>query len=1662
MSHATAGMDRNLRYVKEKRIAMLLNEMVVHLLAQKPPDPTESLVEFLEAYKKAQGQPPAAKRPSQGLAPAKPQAAKQPARRASAVAAKWSEPVAAAERNTQQAAQQTFAAGTAVELHGYQSGELDGKRGISLGVSRGRVAVSLPSGEFLGVPAGVLRKVDLAAQLFPVGTRVEVVGDGPFAGAAGIVQSHFRGRAGVELETGSVAGFPVGCLKAAGRQPRQAFPIGALVQLLALDPSADGLLGIVLGHNRGRVGVQLLQSGTVTGRPATSVRLIGKSGEQMFPVGTRVVVQATNIPGLEGSHAVVTGHARGRVGVEFADGRREGLLPQSLRRDAVHAAQHFPVDAEVRVKSQDSTHFGALGYVQHSGARGRVSVRLADGTVVGIPPEQLERVTASAARLGDSVEILSAAGDCLDGKTGRVVGASRGRLGVELDDGSTVGIPAQQARPTGKSAAQAFVPNTQVQILSGDHASAQGRVTGTHRGRVGVSLDNGVAVGVPPGCLRRLPRPAATDFPAGTDVTVKGSDRAELNGKRGKVVGQRRGRVGVELANGDVVGIVPAMLLKETSACRRFPVNSEVEIVGHENAVWNGKVGKVEGHSRGRVGVRLLDGSRAGVVPEQLRSVGGNAQQKFPVGCEVVVADATNAELNGRCGRVTGLGYRNRAGVTLDDGRVVGVPHGLLRKGAVLAEQALAVESFVEIISEDPKLNGRSGRVSGVGYRNRVGVTLDDGTLVGIPHQQVRPIPKMACQKFCPGDEVILRTDDSTRNGRGGRVTNTQRGRVGVVLDNGVLVGVPAAQVQKAPLLALQRFAVGTEVVITADSEHNGATGRVVGQHRNRIGVELRSGATIGVPHQQARAVGKNAQQTFAVNAPVTVVFPEDHRLNGRSGVVTGWGYRNRLGVSLEDGEVVGLPKERLRLEPVVPKGFPVGSEVVVVNGDAEVNGRHGKVVGSARGRIGVELRNGVTVGVPEGQLRVEQAAVGQRFPMGTEVVVISEVLRLNGKNGRVTGHGRGRVGVTLEDGESVGLPFQCVRRAGKNAQQSFAVGAFVVVDFTENPELDGRQGTVTGGGYRNRLGVTLENGEVVGLPAHRLRPLPTATQRTFPVGCRVTVLEEGHKPNSHAGKTGTVTGTHRGRVGVELSDGTTIGVPAGTLTTDDRAAPGVAVNARVVVSSQDPRLNGKQGVVQGISRGRVGVALLGSGEVVGVPVACVSVDGAPAERQFAVGSPVECTGLDFNGQQGTVIGTSRGRVGVELPDGSVVGVAAGLVRAVRPQVRSEFARGAEVEVSAAGSPHDGLTGRVVSTARGRVSVSLLDGSVIGIPAAQLRLAPRTAAQQFQAHDSVVIVAGSLALNGQTGTVTGVSRGRVGVLLSTGGSVGVPSEQLRHVGKTAAQAFSPGAAVDVLAGAHAGQTGVVTGVRRGRVGVALHSGATVAGCVPSDLRAAGKPEQMLPAGRLVQVHGHSAALDGTTGIVVRHSRGRVAVKASSGEVVGVPYGVLRPVSDDLAAVKKLLPAGSRVEVLASGEVGTVQNHSRGRAAVDVAGEVRGYPCTMLRVVADCAAELPTGAKVAVHQPGSEHDGLVGTVASLQRGRVGVELDDGTTVGVPPSCLRKECPKLADAFPVGSAVNYKPAGDDTCVQAKVTGHFRGRVGIEYADTKVGVVPAFLES
>eukprot|EP01064_Diplonema_japonicum_P009974 TRINITY_DN1735_c0_g1_i4.p1 TRINITY_DN1735_c0_g1~~TRINITY_DN1735_c0_g1_i4.p1 ORF type:complete len:796 (+),score=178.53 TRINITY_DN1735_c0_g1_i4:212-2599(+) len=775
---------------------------------------------------------------------------------------------------------------------------------------------------------------------------------------------------------------------------------------------------------------------------------------------------------------------------------------------------------------------------------------------------------------------------------------------------------------------------------------------------------------------------------------------------------------------------------------------------------------------------------------------------------------------------------------------------------------------------------------------------------------------------------------------------------------------------------------------------------------------------------KQLRAAGKSASQAFPVGTAVDIVC-ENQDLNGRHGKVTG-NCRGRVGVELENGDKVGLPPQQLRsVGKNASQACPVGTAVDIVCENQDLNGRHGKVTGNFRGRVGVELENGDKVGLPPQQLRSVGKNASQAFPIGTAVDIVCENQDLNGRHGKVTGNFRGRVGVEscLENGDKVGLPPQQLRSTGKNASQAFPVGT--AVDIVCD-------------------GVELENGDKVGLPPQQLRSCGKTARQAFPIGREVDVVNENEQTN---GMQGRVVGVVRGRVGVELRNGQVVGVPAGQL--KDSGMSGsqkFRKDTEVVVVCEDDKINGLVGKVCGKNRGRIGVELR-NGTVIGVPPEQLRSESTVTDLHFKKGERVHVIGGEHNGTCGNVTGVTRGRIGVELSCSTKIGVPAPLLRKEGLGADQGFALGAEVEVVVSESDHFGLLGTVTGVARGRVGVLLRNGSNISVPANGLRLIGKMAEQKVKKGDFVVLATED-EHNGLEGTVEGTHRGRVGVRLLNDELVGVPAEQLRPCGKSAAQGFNVGCEVEVLAGKSAGLTGRVCAVTRGRVGVSLLDGTTV-GVPAGMLRAVTLPTHRFPIGSKVQFKGHSADLDGLTGWVQKHFRGRVSVETENG-VVGVPADVLRTVQDET------FPVETNVEVVTTGEVGTVKGHGRGRVAVQMGDETKGLPYSTLRAVKKEKDCLPEGSHVHVVAPGSEHDGKSGKVTGHSRNRIAVELEDETKVGMPASCLR-QCDTTA--WTAGDAAQYTPEGQKP-IDAKVTGISRGRVGIEYGETKKGVPPAHL--
>ena len=1554
-------MDQNLRYVKQQKIALLLNEMVIHLLSAKPAEPMDSLIAYLELKQKHEvpaGKAPAAAAAAAATAPkdeaeaVEPKeedtptpapeaaAAEQPAAEAAAPTQDRvpDEATAAAEASgaAAAAALPAFPFGCSVDVLG--DGEAAGQRGRVVGWEEGSGAPVLAFADArpdaVVAAADARRVVDDAEQAFAKGARVVLAAPAERAGEAGRVESHWRGRVGVELDGGGGrVGVSPQMLRREDAPVQQSFPLGTVVELLAGATGSVGSLGVVLGYSRGRVGLAK-EEGGVEGLPAGAVRKVGKTAAQAFPVGTFVECVDTARPELSGVLGRVTGQTRGRVGVTLDTGAVCGFVPAHLRA----AGAPHRVGQEVEVTAAGSAHEGERGYVR-SVHRGRLGVELIDsGATVGLLPQHVRAAGGGAAaavppRVGSEVELLRAAGE-LCGGTGRVAAAARGRVGVELATGQTVGVPFSAVRVV---AAAAPAVGAAVDVCGGEWAGRAGKVIGCARGRAGVEFsEDGARAGVPLSQLRVAAKAVERAFPLSSEVVVVG-DTAH-SGLAGRVAGHSRGRVGVVLESGESVGFPAQQLVRRTAAVlgESVPVGAFVEVVDACSA-FNGQTGQVSGRARGRVGLCLESGEQVGLPASALRRVQLSGLQAFPVGSRVCVS---------------------AGGCTAHD--------------------------------------GCEGQVVGHN-RGRVGLELDDGTRVGLPTAQVRAVGKTGPQGFPVGTAVLIVGHD-TLSGEDGQVVGHSRGRVGVHLTDGRNVGVPASQLRKQQPEASNQFPVGCYVCIVNESPtQNGQDGQVIGHSRGRVGIDLMDGTRVGCPASQLRKVEKTGPQAFPVGSSV-MVANDIPAQNCQDGIVVGHS-RGRVGVDLPDGRRIGIPATSLR--KVDPRSeasqFPVGCYVCIVNENPAQNGQDGQVIGHSRGRVGIDLMDGTRVGCPASQLRKVEKTGPQAFSVGSRVTVVNDVPAQNGQEGQVIGHSRGRVGIDLSDGTRIGIPATSLRKVDPRSEASqFPVGCYVCI-VNENPAQNGQDGQVIGHS-RGRVGIDLMDGTRVGCPASQLRKVEKTGPQAFSVGSRVTVVNDVPAQN---GQEGQVIGHSRGRVGIDLSDGTRIGIPATSLRkVDPRSeASQFPVGCYVCIVNENPAQNGQDGQVIGHSRGRVGIDLM-DGTRVGCPASQLRKVEKTGPQAFSVGSRVMVVN-DIpaqNGQEGQVIGHSRGRVGVHLMDGTKIGCPAAQLTLLRAEPARDFPVGMHVVVVCELPGHNAEEGTVTHHSRGRVGVRLTNGETIGVPAGQLRLVAKSAAQSFDVGAFVEIRNSNPAQNAQTGRVTGVSRGRVGVRLQDDSVVGVPAAQLHALGKASEQAFPLGATVENL---DTGDVGTVVGCRGDRVGVELSDG-SAAGVVRERLRNVTRSAtHEFPVGSMVDVVGHGEH-DGLRGSVAGHHRGRVTVCVDgSDDTIAVPPAFLR------VAACAAFADGDAVEIVRSGATGTVSGSSRGRVGVvlEEGAEPQGFPAAQVRALAGGQPPLEAGTVVHVVRQGHARDGQQGVVAEKPfRGRVPIDFD-GEAAGVPPTMLR---------------------------------------------------------
>eukprot|EP01060_Flectonema_neradi_P021447 TRINITY_DN2908_c0_g1_i1.p1 TRINITY_DN2908_c0_g1~~TRINITY_DN2908_c0_g1_i1.p1 ORF type:complete len:1073 (+),score=212.36 TRINITY_DN2908_c0_g1_i1:45-3221(+) len=464
------------------------------------------------------------------------------------------------------------------------------------------------------------------------------------------VISHHRGRVDVELKDGSkFDALPVNVRRDQEIDESELlpdkYPNGTIV-------SVGDKVGKVIGTGRGRVGVEF-RDGTTSGVIPQRITILteNESLAVQYPIGLEVVIM---------EDGVITNTARGRLGVTMNDGSHRGVVPPQLKPVEGYLESIYPPNQQVIVKSSNE-----LATVTGT-SRGRVGIRLSNGTVTSVMPHDIIRTDSTNEdvfgannlfQIGSHVKVMS--------RRGEVCHHARGRLGVVLDaDGSTVGVLPCNVRVAELSPSEMqekYIAGTPV-LVGGQY----GRVTHCSRGRVGVELKSGETKGVLPSKITILTETQALsrDFPVGTQLQLRRQ-------YQGVVIGSSRGRLGVILEDGTKLGCIPSELsLLHIPPPELYPVGSTVDVKMR---------GKVTGHHRGRVGVEFPNGVRVGVMPDTLKKCDNPAD--FPVG--------TTVKHEGQVGRVTGHS-RGRVGIKMTNGDVKGViPQALEKVDRIEASTSL-------------------------------------------------------------------------------------------------------------------------------------------------------------------------------------------------------------------------------------------------------------------------------------------------------------------------------------------------------------------------------------------------------------------------------------------------------------------------------------------------------------------------------------------------------------------------------------------------------------------------------------------------------------------------------------------------------------------------------------------------------------------------------------------------------------------------------------------------------------------------------------------------------------------------------------------------------------------------------------------------------------
>ena len=619
---------------------------------------------------------------------------------------------------------------------------------------RGRIDVELKDGSKIdALPINIKRDQDAdesenLSDKYPKGTAVSV------GGKLGTVIGTFRGRVGVEFPDGATSGvIPQKAIILTENEALQAkYPLGLEVVIME-----DG---IITGSSRGRLGVTMKSDGSQRGVVPPQLKPLEGHLDSIYPTGQQVIIKSTN------ELATVTGVSRGRIGIQKPNGSIIGVVPHEIVRTDSNNEEVFgynnlfQIGSHVRVMS-------LRGEVCHH-SRGRLGVILdKDGTTVGVLPCNVRVAELSDSELKEKFShntVVKVAN-----RLGRVTYCSRGRIGVQFEDGVVKGvIPTNITIPTEDQQIKHLYPVGLEVVIMED-----GIITGSSRGRLGVTMkSDGSQRGVVPPQLKPLEGHLDSIYPTGQQVIIKSTNELAT------VTGVSRGRIGIQKPNGSIVGVVPHEIVRTDSNNEEvFGYNNLFQIGSHVRVM--SLRGEVCHHSRGRLGVILdKDGKTVGVLPCNVRVAelsDGEMKEKFIPGTPVLVG--------GQYGRVTHCA-RGRIGVELKSGETRGV---LPTKITILTETQALSRDFT--IGTSVQLRRQfSGVVIG-SSRGRFGVILENGSKIGCLPSELSPLQIPTTEQFPVGSTVDVKMR--------GRITGHNRGRIGVEFPNGVRVGVMPEMLSK-------------------------------------------------------------------------------------------------------------------------------------------------------------------------------------------------------------------------------------------------------------------------------------------------------------------------------------------------------------------------------------------------------------------------------------------------------------------------------------------------------------------------------------------------------------------------------------------------------------------------------------------------------------------------------------------------------------------------------------------------------------------------------------------------------------------------------------------------------------------------------------------------